>query len=395
MKEFRQSVTDPAFVQDPYPFYARLRAAGPIVRWPEAGGLVATTRDAVDTLLRDRRFGRARADGSPPDYPEHLSGFAALEAHSLLELEPPRHTQLRKLVLRAFTSRRVAALAPEIEALAETLIDALPEGPFDLLPHFAERLPATIIARLIGAPDADVPDLLAWSHAMVAVYRAARTRAEEDAAEAAARAFAAYLDDLIAERRATPRDDLLSHLLIAEADGQKLSRDEVVSTAILLLNAGHEATVHALGNGVKALLETGRIVTAETAEATVEEILRYDPPLHLFTRTAYEDVKLFGHAFAPGDTVALLLGSACRDPDLAPDPDRFDPERAPAAHPAFGAGLHFCLGAPLARLEMRLALPLLFSRLPGLRLTEPPRYAATWHFHGLERLMVASDTHPA
>ena len=304
----------------------------------------------------------------------------------MLELEPPRHTRLRGLVLRAFTSRRIKALAPEIEVLSHQLIDAFPEGPLDLLTEFAQQLPVIIIARLLGVPEGKAPDLLRWSNAMVRMYMAARTRADEDAAAQAAQDFSAYLSTYIDARRAAPADDLITQLIAAEEDGERLTTDELITTCILLLNAGHEATVHALGNGVKTALQTG--LRPSDPDAFAEEILRFDPPLHMFTRFAMEDIDIFGHAFKKGEQVGLLLGAANRDPEVYPEPDRFDPARDMPAHTSFGAGLHFCVGAPLARLELSIALKVLFYRCPGLALAAEPEYATTYHFHGLTRLMV-------
>jgi unspecific monooxygenase len=392
MQTLAQSPTDPAFVQDPYPFYDRARAAGPIYHWAEYGMPAAVSHAAVNAILRDRRMGRA--DPNPAPVPDHLAPFYAIEAHSMLELEPPRHTRLRGLVLRAFTQRRIAALAPEIAGLAHALIDGLPgEGAFDLLPGFASRLPVIIIARLLGVPEAMADALLGWSHAMVGMYQAGRSRADEDRAAAAAAEFADFLRAHIEARRSRPADDLLTHLIAAEEDGARLSPDEMIATCILLLNAGHEATVHTLGNGIKAMIEA-RIPPAalapERIERTVEEVLRFDAPLHLFTRFVYEDVEVMGHVLPAGSRVACLLGAANRDPRAFDAPHRFDPDRAGPAHVSFGAGLHFCIGAPLARLELQVALPVLWARLPGLRLADRPRYADIYHFHGLERLMVSA-----
>jgi cytochrome P450 len=189
------------------------------------------------------------------------------------------------------------------------------------------------------------------------------------------------------QRRKDPRDDLITSLIAAEEDGERLSTDELITTCILLLNAGHEATVHTLGNGVKAMLEHG-VVPEGTAEALVEEIMRYDPPLHMFTRYAYEEIEFYGHTFQRGDEIGLLLGSVGHDEHVNDSPEDFDPSRAAATHLAFGAGLHFCVGAPLARMELQIALPILFERCPELRLAGVPRYADIYHFHGLERLMV-------
>ena len=194
-------------------------------------------------------------------------------------------------------------------------------------------------------------------------------------------------------KRARPGDDLITALIAAREQGDRMSSDELIATCILLLNAGHEATVHALGNGVKTLLQTGTdpaFLAPDRLDATVEELLRFDPPLHSFTRYAYESVNFMGHDFARGDQVALLLGAANRDPAIWPDPDQFDPTRAPVTNTTFGGGLHFCVGAPLARLEMQIALPILFTRCPDLRLSEPPQYSNTYHFHGLTSLMVTA-----
>ena len=386
MQHLSQSPTDPGFVQDPYPFYARARVAGPLIWWEDYAMPMATTHRAVNTVLRDRRFGREPI--APPVFPDHLAPFYAVEAHSMLELEPPRHTRLRGLVLRGFTSRRIASLAPEIAALATDLAARLPDGPVDLLDAYCRPIPVIIIARLLGVPEAMAPDLLRWSNAMVQMYQARRTRAHEDEAATAAKEFVAFLQDYVAARRNSPRDDLISALIAAEQDGARLSTDELITTCILLLNAGHEATVHSLGNGIKLCLETAARPGPDPAPL-ITEILRYDPPLHLFTRWAYEDVTLFGHHFRRGDQLGLLLASANRCETVYAQSDTFLPARADGpVHHAFGAGLHFCVGAPLARLELQIALPILFAQRPALRLAAPTRYANIYHFHGLQALCV-------
>ena len=385
MQTLSQSPTEPEFVQDPYPFYARARAAGPVITWRDYGMVCATTHSAINAILRDRRFGRAPL--SPPEAPAHLRAFHAVEDHSMLELEPPRHTRLRGLVVRAFTSRRIAGLSRDIAALTHALLDDTPRGPFDLLEVLARPLPVRIIARLLGVPETMAPELLAWSNAMVAMYQAGRSHGDEVAADRAAAAFADFLRDHVARRRRDPGDDLITSLIAAEQDGARLSTDELIATCILLLNAGHEATVHTLGNAVKALLDSGCRFDAGP-EAVVEEALRFDPPLHLFTRQCYEAVEMFGHRFVRGDEVGLLLASAGRDEALHDRPDRFDPTRPRSDHLAFGAGVHFCVGAPLARLELQVALPIVFERMPCLRLAAEPRYAPIYHFHGLSGLDV-------
>lgn len=393
MRTITQSLSDPEFVQNPYGFYDRAREMGPILDWRDYAMPAVFSHALVSSLLRDRRLGRECPPELARPHPAHLAPFYAVEAHSMLELEPPRHTRLRGLVLRAFTSRRIRGLAPEIAALSHELIDAFPEGPFDLIPQFANRLPVTIIARMIGVPESMADQLLKWSNTMVAIYQARRTEAIERAAATAASEFADFMRRYVDERRARPADDLITQLIAAEEDGEKLSTDELITTCILLLNAGHEATVHTIGNGVKTLLQTNTPRTAleaQNIERTVEEIIRFDPPLHVFTRYVYEDVPVAEHVLRRGDQVALVLGAANRDPAVWPDAARFDPARAIQTNMSFGAGAHFCIGAPLARLELQTALPILFRRCPGLHLTETPVFADTYHFHGLERLMVAA-----
>ena len=388
MERVSQSPTDLGFVQDPYPFYAAARHYGDLVYWTDYKMPCAVSHRAVAALLKDRRFGREEPEERRKPIPEHLRAFYAVEAHSMLELEPPHHTRLRALVLRAFTSRRIKELAPEISTLCHQLVDQFPDdGPFDLLTHYAQHLPVIIIARLLGVPEDMAPDLLRWSNAMVGMYQAGRSRVDEDSAITATEEFVAFLRRYVQDRRADPRDDLISHLIAAEDDGQKLSTDELITTCILLLNAGHEATVHTLGNGVKALLETGHRPGSDPAPM-IEEILRYDPPLHMFTRYAYERVEVFGHIFERGDEVGLMLASAGRDHSIYDAPDEFRANRTGPANLAFGGGLHFCVGAPLARLELQIALPILFDRCPTLTLTQTPQYADIFHFHGLSALMV-------
>lgn len=392
MDRLSQSPTDAGFVQNPYPFYERARAAGPFFLWQDYGLVCTGNAAAVNAIFRDRRFGREVPPELAQPVAPHTAAFYGVEAHSMLELEPPRHTRLRGLVLRAFTSRRIAALEPEIANLANALIDDLPAGEFDLLARFGQKIPVIIIARLLGVPEDMADQLLRWSNAMVGMYMAGRTRAVEERANQAAQEFSDFLRGYVEARRGDPRDDLITHLIAAESEGEKLTTDELITTCILLLNAGHEATVHSIGNGVKTLLETCTTdaqVYADASEALVEEILRFDPPLHMFTRWAYSDVEVMGHTFRRGDQVGLMLAAANRDPGVWENPDLFDPTRPIRPNASFGAGLHFCVGAPLARLELQVALPILFRRLPNLRLAGTPEYADVYHFHGLTRLMVA------
>lgn len=396
MEHIRQNPLDAAFVQDPYPFYERARALGDIVWWDEYGLPIAVSHAAVNALLKDRRLGREIPQGDRRPVPPHLEAFFGVEAHSMLELEPPAHTRLRGNVLRAFTSARIQSMAPEIAQMADELISVFPVGsPFDLLAAFAEPLPVAVIAKLLGMPIEMAPSMREWSNRMVAMYQANRTRRIEEEANSAAAEFSDFVAQYIEERRQTPSDDLLTALIRAEEDGVRLSTEELITTVILLMNAGHEATVHAIGNGVTAILKSNtdrKILQPSFIADTVEEILRFDPPLHMFSRYVYEDCTLLGHRFSQGDEIACMLAAANRDPLLLPDPAVFDPTRPALQHLSFGAGIHFCVGAPLARLEMQIALPLLFARCPDVRLVGEPRYANTYHFHGFERLDVACNT---
>jgi cytochrome P450 len=393
---------DENFYRDPYPFYAELHHSTPTFLWEDYGHWCFTGFKEVNALLRDKRFGRqilhvaSRAELGWPPPKDHTAAFDLTEKHSLLTLEPPMHTRLRTLVNRAFVSRNVEQLRPRIERLANEMIDGFEaDSEVELIKAFAAPIPAVVIAEMIGLPAEMAPQLLNWSNRMVQMYMYGVTRETELDADRASADFMAYLREVIAERRRAPKEDLLTHMLTADpVDGQKLSEDEVVSTAILLLNAGHEATVHTTGNAVKTILESGldpaRLFAdeAQTA-ATVEECLRFDAPLHMFTRYALSDLDYEGMAFKKGEVIGLMLGAANRDPVRFADADTFDPFRTDGANVSFGAGIHFCIGAPLARIELQVALRTLFQRLPGLKLASQPRYNNVYHFHGLERLDVS------
>lgn len=389
---------NPDFYRDPNPVYAALHAHCPTFWWEEKKMWYFTGYDHVNGLLRDRRFGRqilhvaTREELGLPEPQAHLAHFDAAEAWSLLELEPPEHTRLRTLVNRAFVSRMIEKLTPEISALCHTAIDRFEkDGKVELLTAFADILPVTMIARMIGIPDEMGPQLLKWSHAYVRMYMFGRTREDEIAADKAAEEFSAYVRGVIADRRAEPRDDLLSHMVHTEHRGQLLTEDELISTTIVLLNAGHEATVHQIGNAVRSILENGAdpsVIFADekATERTVEECLRISAPVHIFDRFALEDVELDGIHFRRGDKVAMILAAANLDPNKFTDPLAFKPDRNEGANLSFGAGIHFCIGAPLARLELNIALPILFQRLPRLRIAQKPVVKDVYHFHGLETL---------
>ncbi|QLF70091.1 cytochrome P450 [Peteryoungia desertarenae] len=389
---------DPAFYSDPNHTYAALHAACPTFYWEEQKQWFFTGYDHVNALLRDRRFGRqilhvaTREELGLPEPAAHTRHFGKAEEHSLLEIEPPEHTRLRTLVNRAFVSRHVEKMTGEIEALANRLIDGFEQdGKTELLSTFADIIPVTMIARMIGIPEEMGPQLLKWSHDYVGMYMFKRTRADEEAADRSAKEFADYVREVIAERRAEPRDDLLSHMIHTEHKGQFLTEDELISTTIVLLNAGHEATVHQIGNSVRVILDSGidpatLFNDEKTAERTVEETLRICAPVHIFQRWCLEPCEIDGVSFQRGDKVSLILAAANLDPQKFPEPLSFKPARDDGANLSFGAGIHFCIGAPLARLELNIVLPLLFKRLPGLKMAVTPTVKDVYHFHGLERL---------
>ncbi|MET0492174.1 MAG: cytochrome P450, partial [Actinoplanes sp.] len=296
--------------------------------------------------------------------------------------EPPVHTRHRSLVAGAFARGHVKRLGPAIAAEAVALVNRA--GPsFDLLADVAEPLAVTVIAELLGVPASDRSKLRPWSAAIVRMYEVSRTGQEETAAVDAAREFADYLRDLAARRRAEPQDDLISHLVAVRDGTDRLSGDELVASAILLLNAGHEASVNTLGGGVVALLRHPDQLARLRADpgllpTAAEEMIRYDPPLHLFIRTAAADVQVAGVTIAAGQEVAALLGAANRDPAVFTDPDSFDAGRDPNPHLGFGAGLHFCLGAPLARIELRAGLAALLRHGPNLALATDPTHRPTF-----------------
>jgi cytochrome P450 len=395
------AATDPAFYQDPYSAFRRIRSKTPVFFWEELGMWCLTGYEAVNGVFRDRRFGReilhvaTREEVGLPEPPEHVRPFYEIDNLSMIAREPPVHTRLRTLVNRAFVSRQIEKLRPRVASLANALIDAFAErGEAELIAAYCTPIPVTVIAELLGVPAEEGPRLVDWSHKMVAMYTPGRNRAIEDAAVAATREFVAFLKGYVAERRKNPRDDLISHLIAAEAAGDRLSEDELIAGTIQLLNAGHEATVHSIGNAVKAILESELDAAAlcssdESTAALCEEALRFDPPLHFFDRYALEPVEVEGVQLKKGEKIGLILAAANRDPARWENADRFDPSRPLLPNVSFGAGIHFCIGAPLARLEMQVALPILFQRLPKLQLSATPSYRNAWHFHGLESLCVA------
>jgi cytochrome P450 len=389
-------LTDPAVVADPYPAFARARQVAP-VQWHEGLRLwLAFTHAEANAVLRDRRLGRIWRDREPS---ERFESFNLIHRNAILEMEPPDHTRLRRLISTAFARGHVERLRPWVEELAGRLVDELLERsagaePVDLLTGLAEQLPVAVIAELLGVPEADRPLLRPWSNAIVKMYEYDRTRQIEDAAERAADEFVAYLRSLAADRRRRLGDDLVSHLVsVRDAEGDRLTEDELVTTCILLLNAGHEATVNVTGNGTLALLRNPSQLARLRAEpallpTAIEELMRYDSPLQLFERTATEDVEIGGITVPAGQKIAALLGSANHDPAVFAAPETLDVGRVDNPHISFGAGVHFCIGAPLARVELQAAFGALLSRTSRLELGGEPVRRPEFVIRGLRTLPV-------
>lgn len=394
-RRFRQNPKEFNFVQNPYSLYAKMHAIGGPVYWDDYHSWCLVGFDDVDMALRDKRFKRLKPPGETNTAPpEHLTDFSRVERYSLLAMEAPEHTRLRKRVNAAFMSRQVLQLTDDISAKAHSLIDQFESTKsVELLQHYIAPIPIFVITHLLGIPIEAGPNLLAWSRAMVKVYTLTQSLEDEIAANTAAREFEQFLLEVIKERRKHPASDLLSLLVAVDGD-EPLNDAEIVSICVLLLNAGHEATVHQIGNSVRCLLlQSGTpadfFCTEKSSDATVLELLRYDAPLHLFQRYAQQDIELASDVtLNRGDAVSLLLGAANRDPRKFHEPHVFNSGRTDANHVSLGAGVHFCVGAALAKLEIKVALRTLFTRLPTLALDGETEYLDLYHFHGLKQLRV-------
>lgn len=395
--------TDLDFLTDPYPTLDALREATPVLRHEALDRWFVTRYEDVRACLRDKRLGRNfRHVGTEEEFvaeplDPRLHAFWSVERWSLLWLEPPDHTRIRKLVAAAFTPRSVEAMRGPAERLANELLEpALERGRMDLLFDYAQPFSIALICGILGVPTERRLDLLAWSHAIVKMYELDPTEEQKVAANQAAAAFRAYVFELIAERRCAPRQDLVTALVEARVDGERLSDDEILSTVVVLLNAGHEATVNTLGNGMLALARHPdqwlRLVRGEvSAAAAVEELIRFDPPLQMFERWVLADgVEVAGVPIPRGAKISMLFGSANRDPRVFPEPARFDVGRRNAAqHIGFGGGIHVCIGAPLARVELETSLRTLVTRCPDIALVEEPKRIPAFVIWGLEAIEVA------
>lgn len=392
------------FLVDPYPMLAELRETTPVLFDEALDRWFVTRHGDVRACLRDRRLGRNyRHVGTDEEFRAETldprwQAFWDVERWSLLWLEPPDHTRIRKLVAAAFTPRSVEAMREPAARLAEALLEPLVEqGRMDLLYDFAQPYSIGLICEWLGVPVDNHRDLLDWSHAMVKMYEFNTSEEQAVAANAAAAAFRDFTVELIAERRRSPRSDLVSGLVEARVDGEHLTDAEIVSTVIVLLNAGHEATVNTLGNGVRALMQHPeqwrRLVDGSVSPAAaIEELLRYDPPLQLFERWVLENgVEVDGVSIPRGEKIAVLFGAANRDPRVFSSPDDFDVGRANASeHISFGGGIHVCIGAPLARIELEASLRELVARCPGLELAAEPQRIPAFVIWGLEALELST-----
>ncbi len=384
------------FLENPYPALAELRKAGQPV-WHEPSGmfLAATYQDA-NAVLRNRSLGRIFQPRQPD---EDWNEFNWLHSDSLLDSEPPKHTRLRSLLVKAFNKNKIESLRPDVERLTTALLKDIETklaetGQFDVIADFAEPLPVKVIAALLGFPDEDEHLLRPWSQAIVKMYEVSRTPEDELAAQVASHEFAEYVRALMEERKRKPGTDLISDLAAVEEDGQKLNAQELIATCVLLLNAGHEASVNGFGNGFVAMIERPsqhKLLAEkpfELAETAVDEFIRFDAPLHLFERTATADVEIGGVLVKEGQKIASLLGSANRDESVFQNPTEMDLTRDPNPQIGFGAGIHFCIGAPLARMEMTTSLPALMKKYPNLKLVSEPIRRPGFVLRGYEKVLV-------
>ena len=373
----------PALRADPYPLYEELRRKDPVHRMRLQDAWVLADYADVDMVLRDsRRFGNEGRD------------FGYIPQVSMLDLDPPEHTRLRGLMAHGFTPRSVNALEPRVRETVDGLLAKVDgDGPFDLIAALAFPLPIIVIAEMLGVPPKDRERFNEWSNTVSLIVDPLLNERQLRRVRRAVDEVFEYLEAVAEERRRDPRDDLVSALVTAEVDGERLSRDDLLVNLLLVLVAGNETTRNLIGNGALALLrnpgQLGRLRDDPgLLNGAIDELLRFDSPVQLDSRIALEPVELGGKRIAPGQRVICLLGAANRDPKAFPDGDRLDVGRSAASHVAFGRGIHYCIGAPLARLEGRVAFEALLPRLGRLQLAEEPRYRDQVTLRGLESLWV-------
>jgi cytochrome P450 len=389
-----------SFIADPYPAYVELRRRGRVLYDEPSDHWLVPHYDDVNALLRDRRFGRTylhvatHAEMGRPEEPDRHQPFWRLIRAGMLDVEPPDHTRLRKLVSKAFTPRMVGQLRSRVQRMMDELVDEIEgAGEVDLIASVAEPLPVAVIAEMLGVPPADRHLLRPWSHEICLMYE---LNPSEEYAQRAVRAsaeFSDYLRTLSRERRARPGQDLISALTQVVEEGDRLTEDELIGTCALLLNAGHEATVNVTGNGWWSLFRHPDQLARLRADPSIvptaiEELMRFDTPLQMFERWVLEDAEIQGVRLPKGAELGLLFGSANRDPSAFEEPDHLDLTRRDNSHLSFGAGVHFCLGAPLARVELEVSFATLLRRLPNIELVSVPEWKPTYILRGLKELRV-------
>jgi cytochrome P450 len=398
----------PEFRQNPYPFYKRLRESDP-VHWgisfePGIDGMwhIARYSDILQ-ILRDQRFTHQAppdnsAGATSPDFIDPLQLYFSLSRQSLLFADPPAHTRLRALVSRAFTPRMIEGLRPRVEATASALLQAAQErGRLDVVNEYALPLTITIIAEMLGVPPEGWAQLTSWAGVLIRAVDCKQSPDIYASAAQVAMEIYAYFTELLARRRQALGPDLLSQLLVAHDQEDRLSEAELIVTATTLLIAGHETTVNLIGNGTYALLRHPEQLTLlrqrpDLMPSAIEEFLRFEASSQMASRYATEDMQVGGTTIQRGQIVNLLLGSGNRDPEAFSNPDHLNITRKENRHLAFGMGIHYCLGAPLARLEAQTAIGLLLQNFPGLRLLDArPQWRDTIGFRGLQRLDVTWD----
>jgi cytochrome P450 len=386
---------DSEFLINPYPELAKLRAFGKPVWHEETQMFLAANYDDANATLRNKSLGRIFKAKEPE---AEWSTFNWLHADSILDSEPPKHTRLRSLVSKAFNKNIIESQRVVINRIVDDLIGEIraKSDTWDLIADFAEPLPVKVIVAMLGFPEEEEYLLRPWSQAIVKMYEVNPPPEAQAAAKQAAAEFADYVQKLADERKLKPGSDLISDLVRVEEQGEKLNAHELVATCVLLLNAGHEASVNGFGNGMVALLEREeqfqilRNNPDQVAATAVEEFLRFDAPLHLFERTATADTEIGGVEIHKGQKIAALLGSANRDGKHFKEADLMDITRDPNPHIGFGAGIHFCLGGPLARLEMGIALPKLVKAFPNMQIASEPIRRPTFVLRGYEKVAISS-----
>jgi cytochrome P450 len=394
--------TSPLFLANPYPFYQELRETAPIFFYEPWGKWILTRHEDINFLLRDKRLGRVI---DPTLLEQQKTTWTGLEADfevsrdgSLLEIEPPDHTRIKDVFHQTFTPKRVRELSTKIHVLCEKLADDLlarRKRQADLIEDFAQTIPVTVIADLLGIPELDRYKLVPWSRGIIGWFEPERTATMEQEAVQCAQEFMAYLRGLIPVKRQQPSDDLMCAMIaVHDSEPERLSEQELINNCILLLNAGHEAVVNVIGNGMYALLshqDQWEKLKADPSliPTAIEEMMRFDAPLQFFERFILEDMTYKTFAWKKGTKLCLFYGSANHDAAIFENPETFDSTRHPNPHLAFGLGLHYCIGAPLARVELQAALQTLSQRLPNLHIIEKPEYQPKNVFRYLKALRVA------